>query len=274
MFPGIDGFHWTFGHILFLGLFFAVALTILATVSSAAWRTARDFRSHRAIAEWWQAQFKELPVSDRRCRHELAGRVISRTCDNAFDCRQCEKYSQFSVLPATGNVGSAGLEYSEDRYYHRGHTWLQRAEDGSVTIGLDELATHLVGTPDSIDMPELGQDLELNQTAWKMKKNGRQIEVRAPIEGTVVAIGSPKEGWYLKIRPRLDVRQPATLRHLLRGAEVHGWLNRELERLQLQLRTPGSAPALADGGVLLPDLMNAVPNADWDSVLAETFLQV
>ena len=49
MFPGIDGFHWTFGHILFLSLFFAVALTILMTVVSAVWRTARDFRTHRAI---------------------------------------------------------------------------------------------------------------------------------------------------------------------------------------------------------------------------------
>ena len=29
MFPGIDGFHWTVGHVLFLMLFFAVALTIL-----------------------------------------------------------------------------------------------------------------------------------------------------------------------------------------------------------------------------------------------------
>ena len=49
MFPGIDGFHWTVGHVVFLALFFAVVLTILMTVLSAAWRTQRDFRTHRAI---------------------------------------------------------------------------------------------------------------------------------------------------------------------------------------------------------------------------------
>ena len=38
MFPGIDGFHWTVGHIVFLSVFFAVVLTIGATVVSAAWR--------------------------------------------------------------------------------------------------------------------------------------------------------------------------------------------------------------------------------------------
>jgi hypothetical protein len=106
-----------------------------------------------------------------------------------------------------------------------------------------------------------------------MKKNGNEIQVRAPIEGTVVGIGGPKQGWYLKMRPRLDAKDPATLRHLLRGAEVHGWLARELERLQLQLRAPNTAPSLADGGVLVSGLMDAMPEVDWSTVLADTFLE-
>jgi len=273
MFPGIDGFHFTFGHILFLSLFFAVALTIFFTVAAAIRRTVRDFRTHHAADLCWHADFAELPERDRRCRHELAGRVISRTCDNAFDCRCCEKYSQFAVLPATGNVHSLGLEIPTNRYYHRGHTWVKPDDDGTVTVGLDDLAFHLIGAPDSVKMPAIGDELDLNQTAWRMQKNGREIDVRAPIEGKVVGVGGPKEGWYLKIRPRLDLRDPLTLRHLLRGPEVRGWLVRELERLQLQLRAPNTPPALADGGVLLPDLMDAIPEADWDAVLADTFLQ-
>jgi hypothetical protein len=274
MFPGIDGFHWTPTHIVFLSVFFLVVLTIVTTVASAVWRTRRDFRGHRALDFCWHADFAELPEAERHCRHELAGRVISRTCDNAFDCRHCSKYAQFAVLPATGNIQPLGLNYSGDRYYHRGHTWLQLAEDGTVTVGLDELANHLIGTPDSVKMPKLGEEIELNQTAWRMKKNGNDIKVRAPIEGTVVGVGGPNQGWYLKIRPRLDLHAPATLRHLLCGPEVHGWLTREMERLQLQLRAPGTPPALADGGMLLPDLVDALPDADWDSVLADTFLQV
>jgi glycine cleavage system H lipoate-binding protein len=272
MFPGIDGFHWTFGHVLFLSLFFAVVLTILATVISAVWRTTRDFRSHRAIEFCWKSDFAELPVSDRHCRHELAGRVTSRVCDNAFDCRHCSEYSRFAVLPAAGNLRAQGLEYSQDRYYHRGHTWVKPAQDGTVTVGLDELARHLMGNPDSVRMPKLGDEVELNQTAWRIRKNGKEIDVRAPIEGTIVGVGGSNEGWDLKIRPRLDLHDPATLRHLLQGPEVQGWVFRELERLQLQLRAPNTPPALADGGTLLPDLMDALPDADWDTVLADTFL--
>ena len=274
MFPGIDGFHWTFGHILFLLLFFAVALTIVATVASAAWRTARDFRNHHAIDLCWHTEFAQLPESARRCRHQLAGRVISRTCDNAFDCRHCSKYLQFAVLPPAGYPHLSGLDYPDDRYYHRGHTWVKLIEDGNVTVGLDELARHLVGTPDFCNMPQVGEELELNQTAWRMKKNGNEIFVRTPIEGTVVAVGGPERDWYLKIRPRFDLSEPVTLRHLLRGPEVPGWTNRELERLQGQLGAAHTPPTLADGGLLLPDLMNVIPDADWESVLADTFLQL
>jgi len=272
MFPGIDGFHWTVGHVIFLSLFFAVVATILATLVFAVLRTKRDFRTNRAIELCWKSDFAELPESDRRCRHELAGRVVSRACDNAFNCRRCGKYAQFAVLPATGLTRDLGLHYPEDRLYHRGHTWVKPAEDGTFTVGLDELADHLVGSPDSIELPKAGCEIELNQTAWRMKKNGREIDVRAPIEGTIVAVGGPEQGWYLKVRPRLDPKDPVTLRHLLRGPEVHGWVLREMERLQMQLRAPNSPAALADGGVLLSGLMDAVPDADWDSVLADTFL--
>ena len=274
MFPGIDGFHWTFGHVLFLSLFFAVVLTIFTTIASAVVRTARDFRDHRAIDFCWKSDFAELPVSDRRCRHELAGRVASRICDNAFDCRKCASYSRFASLPPAEVNQPSGLDYPADRFYHRGHTWVKPANDGTLTIGLDDLGRHLVGDPDSVRMPAIGDEIELNQTAWSLRKNNQTIPVRAPIEGMVVSVGGPRESWYLKIRPRFDANDPANLRHLLRGTEVQGWVNRELERLQVQLRTPGTPPALADGGSLLPDLMGTLPNADWDTVLTDTFLAV
>lgn len=274
MFPGIDGFHWTPAHIIFLCLFFAVVVTIFTTVAFAAMRTARDFRMHRAIDLCWHANFAELPASDRRCRHELAGRVASRNCDNAFDCRHCEKYSEFATLPATSMTHDLGLDYPNDRLYHRGHTWVKPEDDGTITIGLDDFSKHLIGTPEYIDLPEPGAELEVNQTAWRMKKNGKEISVHAPIEGTVTAVGGPEDSWYLKMRPRLDVRDASTLRHLLRGPEVHGWIARELERLQIQLRKPHTATTLADGGALVPDLMDVVPDADWNTVLADTFLEV
>jgi len=271
MFPGIDGFHWTVAHVVFLCLFFAVAITILITVVSAACRTVADFHGRRAFGRCWKEDFAELPEADRKCRHELAGRVISRTCDNQFDCRRCENYVRFAVLPASGFARDLGLDYPEDRFYHRGHTWVRDEHDGTISMGLDALADHLIGKPDSIQFPRIGDELDVNQVAWRIKKHGKEILVRAPLEGTVVGFG---DGSTLKLHPRLDVSNPANLRHLLRGPEMHGWASRELERLQVQLRPSNAQPSLADGGTLVYGLMDALPNSDWDTVLADTFLEV
>ena len=272
MFPGVDGFHWTVGHVIFISLFIAVAFTIVGTVVRALLHSVQDFRGHRAFEFCWKANFAELPIADRRCRHEFAGRVISRTCDHHFDCRSCENYPHFAVLPATGRARDLGLDYPDDRLYHRGHTWVKSEEDGTVTIGLDALAGHLIGNPDSVKLPQPGDELELNQIAWRFKKNGHEINVRAPLEGTILSVGG-EDGSTLKLRPRVDLKDTRSLRHLLRGPEVHGWIVRELERLQLQLRSAGTQPSLADGGVLVHGLMDAVPSSDWDTVISDTFLE-
>lgn len=270
MFPGVDGFHWTVGHVIFISLFIAVGLTVAATVLRALLHTAHEFRHHRAFDVCWKSDFEELPVEDRRCRHELAGRVISRTCDHQFDCGTCTNYEHFAVLPAIGHTQDLGLEYPTDRLYHRGHTWVRLEQDGTVSIGLDALADHLIGKPDSVRVPKAADEIEANQTAWRIRKNGHEIDVRAPLEGTVLSVG---EGWTLKLRPRVDIKNRNSLRHLLRGPEVHGWIARELERLQLQLRPAGTLPSLADGGILVHGLIDAVPSANWDTVIADTFLE-
>jgi len=269
MFPGFDGFHWTLGHILFLTIFFAVLLTLVTTVIIALRRTARDLKTGEASAICWHADFSELPESERRCRHELAGRVDERTCPNAFDCRRCPDYARFAALAAVADTTTFGLNYPTDRFYHRGHTWVRAEQDGAYTVGLDDMAEHIVGEPDSVELPAPGWDLIAQGPAWEMTKNGREIRVRAPIDGKVVETGGYDKGWYLRVQPKGQ----AELRHLLRGAEVNGWLNAELERLQIQLVQPEIAPSLADGGILMRGLMDAVPSADWDTALAATFLE-
>jgi hypothetical protein len=269
MFPGVDGFHWSFGHVLFLCLFFGVALTIAGTVVRAIWNSLRDVRKRRASAVCWDIEFSELPVDERRCRHELAGRVEERVCPNGFDCRRCGEYEKFACLPAAGAAGTFGLDYPAGRLYHRGHTWVEPQPDGTWTIGLDDLAEHLIGAPDRVELPAAGEEIEAHGTAWVVRKGAAEIRVRAPIDGTVVETGGSALGWYLRVRPE----GVPNMRHLLRGPEVSAWLSRELERLQIQLGTPGSVPSLADGGILMSGLMDAMPDANWDNALAATFLE-
>jgi len=158
MFPWVDGFHWSPGHIIFLSLFAAVVLTIMSTIVSAVWRTASEFQTHRATEMCWHLNFAELPEAERCCRHQFAGRVPYRICPNAFDCRQCAQYAEFAALPSKTIVANLGVNFSNDLLYHRGHTWVRPENDGTVTVGLDELARHLIGHPDSVQLPAQGSE--------------------------------------------------------------------------------------------------------------------
>ena len=75
MFPGTHDFTWDAGHIIFLGAFYMVVLVIAGTVGTAVYRAIRDFRQHKQGAIQWHAEFEDLPLSARRCRHELNGEV-------------------------------------------------------------------------------------------------------------------------------------------------------------------------------------------------------
>jgi hypothetical protein len=266
MFPGVNGFHWTFGHILFMSAFATVLLVIMATVLAAFLRARRDVRLAKADAIRWHADWEDLPERDRRCRHDIAGQVIYRVCPNGFDCRGCTDHPHFAP-PAIGNTGDEhyGLSFPANRYYHRGHTWVEPKDDGTVIIGVDEIAARLIGRPDAVALPPAGTILTVNGPAWRMGRGGVDVRVLAPIDGHVVETGGPEDGWYLRVRAN---QWPPDLRHLLRGGEVRPWVGRELTRLQLLF-----APSLADGGVLMPDALRRQPAPECDRVLGAMFLE-
>ena len=276
MFPWVYEFHWTPAHIIFLGVFLSVATMIAATVARSAWRTYRDFKRQETEAIQWHANFEDLPRSARICRHELTGEVKHRTCENRFDCRTCAAHTDFLAhfrpqLPPEPAVQSPfGFAMPLDRLYHRGHTWAKPEDDGTYLIGLDDFAARVIGSPDEVQLPEIGERVEANGTAWHINKRGARLRILSPLDGTVVERGRLDTGWVLKVKAD---GSEANTRHLLRGAEIRPWIMRELERLQRTLGTEGAGFSLADGGEVLPDMWKHYPDVDWDGVWGETLLQ-
>ncbi|MEO8659132.1 MAG: glycine cleavage system protein H [Bryobacteraceae bacterium] len=262
MFPGVDGFHWTVQHVVFLSLFFCVLATIGATVIVAWVRAARQ-QNPESVR--WHSEFEDLPARDRKCRQVLRGDMKARTCPNGFDCGQCHEFR-----PAADKaMGSTyGLVYPENRLYHRGHTWVEPQADGTALVGLDDFARRVMGVPESVELPAVGTRLTRNGAAWKVRQGGTVVRILAPLDGEVVAVGDAGSEWVLRVKA-----EKLETTHLLRGAEVSGWLRDELERLQILLTPAGATPTLADGGVLVEDLHRALPEANWDAVLSELTLQ-
>jgi glycine cleavage system H lipoate-binding protein len=275
MFPGVDGFHWTFGHVFFISVFLCVATALAVVVIVSLARAGRDFLDGRSEAIRWAAEFSDLPRGDRTCRHALTGEAPDRICPNAFDCRTCADHPRFQE--AQGGVAVArsdsdmlcGLSYPKHRYYHRGHTWVEEQPDGTLLVGLDAVALRMIGEPDAVKLPGAGCELEVNGEGWRMWKDGLEVRVLSPVEGTVLHTG-PQDNWYLRVKPRSN---PPDLQHLLRGEEVAAWVGRELERLQLAVSIDSGIPVLADGGVLVKDFLGELPVATRDVILGEMFLE-
>ena len=273
MFPWNYGFHWSAASYIFLGAFYTVLVVVVSTLLAAAVRSRRALRAQLADQIRWHSDFHDLPEHDRVCRHVLTGEFQSRECSHAFDCRECETHPKLlarNPLPAVADSEEDffGMSFPLDRFYHRGHTWARLETDGTMTVGLDDLGRRLLGVPDAVDLPQPGARVNVNGTAFRFRKRGADVRVLSPVDGRVLEAGGPGRGWYLRVKP-----EPLDVRHLLHGAEVRPWLMREMERLQLALSQDRSAPTLADGGVPLPDIAAAYPEADWDAVCGEMFLE-
>ncbi len=273
MFPWSPEFAWDAYHVAFFGALYSVLATVAGTLAFAAWRAWRDAREGRAAAIAWHGDFEEMPRSARPCRHQLTGEAPGRACGNGFDCRHCVEHPRLEALrqasapaePAT----HFGFALPLDRLYHRGHTWVKPEPDGTLTVGLDDMARRLVGTPEQVDLPAAGERLQVNGPAGRIRTRGRDVRVLSPVDGKVVEVR--REGAASTLR--VDPGEAPDLRHLLGGAEVPAWALRELERLQGALGSSALGAALADGGELVEDLGSVLPMDRYDSVLGDMLLE-
>jgi glycine cleavage system H lipoate-binding protein len=261
MFPWVYGFHWTPGHVIFTGIFLAVAITVAATVSLAFFRSYLVFRRGKAGQVAWQSLFHDLPASDRACRHAMTGELAGRVCDQGFDCRQCAMHA--SLLQRAPQT-------EQGRLYHRGHTWVEQSQDGTLLIGLDDLAARLIGPAGHIDVPPAGARIEANTPAFTIRKKGAVLRLLAPVDGAVVASNPTGQGWLARLRPVENCSNA----HLLSGVEAQRWFQFEIDRPQLAASGACGLPALADGGVLVDDISSVLPGNLWESVCGEILLDV
>jgi glycine cleavage system H protein len=275
MFPWVDGFHWSAGHLIFLGAFFSVVILIALTVTRTLKKAANMLSGGRIESIRWHADFTDLPEDAKRCRHELTGELRERFCPNAFACGECQLHpvleaKRVALPPPPGNaVTVGGVRMPLDRFYHRAHTWARVEQDGSCTIGPDAFLDRILGEPDTLQLPDPGLRLYQSGPACELLKNGRGYRVLSPIGGTVLSTGGTGRNWWIRVRP--DVH-PEKAPHLLRGAEIKPWIVKEMDRIQLMVAGSDAGLTLADGGELLPELGGKYPDDLMDEVRARLLL--
>jgi len=109
-------------------------------------------------------------------------------------------------------------EMPGDLQYTKEHEWLRREEDGSVTIGITDHAQSALGDLVYVELPESGQDLEVEGEMAVVESVKAASDVYAPISGSVLAVNEeladdPEkinsdpygDGWIVKIQPAGDI---------------------------------------------------------------------
>ncbi len=174
----------------------------------------------------------------------------------------------------------AGFAVPDNLRFHPGHTWAVGETPERVRIGIDDFAAKLTGGVTRIDIPERGQWIRQGQRIIAMHHDGRELDLVSPIEGTVVdinqkAIDDPTlaqsdpygEGWLLAVNAP-DAK--TSFRNLLGGTTARRWMEDAAARLRAYAVPAG---ALAqDGGVAVNSVINQLPDADWDKLTKEFFL--
>ena len=104
-----------------------------------------------------------------------------------------------------------------DLQYTKEHEWLRREQDGSVTVGITDHAQAALGDLVYVELPEEGQELDVDGAMAVVESVKAASDVYAPIAGTVVAVNEaladdPEkinadpygEGWIVRLTPSDD----------------------------------------------------------------------
>src|ERR1022692_5244332 len=156
-----------------------------------------------------------------------------------------------------------GFEVPENLRYHPGHTWALSESPNLVRVGMDDFATKLTGTLESITLPQRGQWIRQGQKMCTIHRDGCAVDMVSPIEGSVsdideTVVQDPKlalrdpygDGWLLTVQAP-DAK--TSFRNLLAGPLAR-WGTEEAAS-RLQRRMPMALGALAqDGGVAMDNL--------------------
>jgi glycine cleavage system H lipoate-binding protein len=159
-------------------------------------------------------------------------------------------------------------------YLHPGHTWARLEADGTVAIGLDDLAHRLVAA-EKTSVPSIGAHVSQGESAIDLSATGKHVSALSPVDGTVVAVNAHRDdgdaygaGWLFKVKPS---KLTANLRQLYAGSAAQKLLDDAAELLAVRAN-PEMVAVMQDGGTPVHGIASAVAGENWD-VLARELLR-
>ena len=173
------------------------------------------------------------------------------------------------------------FSFREDRYYHQGHAWAQPVGHNIVRIGIDDFAQKLLGAPQAVHLPQIGEKLSQGDKGWQLIVDSKRIDMLSPVNGKVVQVNNkvldspeivkidPYEaGWLLEVEAP---KARADLNNLLNGNMAKNWMNETVSLLRAKM-SGEIGLAMQDGGVPIDGFAKGLSPDHWEDAAAEFFL--
>ena len=114
---------------------------------------------------------------------------------NKFVIRRNERIkrqlkSHVNITQPSGIESAETVEFSIPGgvFIAPGHCWASIDPDGKVNVGIDDFAKKIIGKIDSIDLPNLGMDINKGQLLFTVKQGVHTIPFNAPVSGKVESV--------------------------------------------------------------------------------------
>jgi glycine cleavage system H protein len=180
------------------------------------------------------------------------------------------------VERARGIVHAGALVWRRGFYYSPSHTWLAALGDGSLRIGLDDLAQKILPGARVLQFAPVDVAVRRGDPIALLAVGDHRFSIGAPTAGRVLAINdrlghNPDllhrdpygRGWLAKIRP--DGRE---YRDFPTGERAQAWIRREDHRLNAFLESKLGIAA-ADGGEWIVAPTTMLSDQQFDALTRE-----
>jgi glycine cleavage system H lipoate-binding protein len=236
----------------------------------------------------WQNAMRTRPDLSRICRHSLTNRIEKRLCAYDYECSKCDFDQLFEDVWTTKTATMPfeiqrvkGFEIPMGYYFHNGHAWARIESGGCVRVGLDDFALKLLGSPEALDLPLMGKELDQDAVGWGLRQNGNEAGILSPVNGVIVEVNpsvreNPEltnrqpygQGWLFMVRTP-DIK--GTMKGLMPDRESLDWMHQEVTKLENMIEEV-AGPLAADGGYLGDEIYGNLPELGWKN-LVRTFLK-
>lgn len=123
-------------------------------------------------------------------------------------------------------------------FFSKGHTWIKKAEEGLIDIGIDSLGATALGMLSVLKCAEVGKDIKRGEVIFEGSFGGRVVQFLSPINGIVKSvntdiigkkISNPYETWGVQL---ISNEFSENRKMFLSGSAAFSWMKQEFIKLK------------------------------------------